>query len=43
MVCKRMQNKQSLLKLFEKRLGSYEVAESRIKQFQVNKEKDHAL
>ena len=31
------------LSCLKKRLGSYEIAESRIKQFQVNKEKDHAL
>ena len=42
MVHERIQNKRSLLKLIEKRLGNYEVAESRIKQIQITREKDHA-
>ena len=42
MVHERIQNKRSLLKLIEKRLGNYEVAKSRIKQIQVTREKDHA-
>ena len=43
MVHKKIQNKRSLLKLIEKRLGNYEVAESRTKQIQANRERDYAL